>query len=171
MNGTTYGSSYDISWAAEQKVASRNYFDRFFSYGIPTGDVSDERIAEFIRDCSNASQDAMVRRLGQLVNDKTADAAVRKLRSASKSLPEEVAWQLALAIGASGALFPTPPYRSPYGSPLMLAAVLVSELVGRVSEETNRRRLAEAGRGGSGAAAVRSGRFPLAHACEDHRRA
>lgn len=144
LNGTTYGSSYDISWAAEQRVASRNYFDRFFSYGIPTGDVSDERVAEFIRDCSSASQDAILRGLGQLVNDKTAEAAVRKLRSASKSLPEEVAWQLALALGASGKLFPTPPYRSPYGSPFMLAAVLVSELVGRVSEVTNRRRLAEA---------------------------
>lgn len=41
---TYYQSEWDKTWAEEKRISSDKYFDRYFTYSIPLGDISDIRI-------------------------------------------------------------------------------------------------------------------------------
>jgi predicted KAP-like P-loop ATPase len=48
-----YGPESDVGWAREKRVCSRDYFQRYFSYAIAKGDISDRRIDDL---CAAAEQ-------------------------------------------------------------------------------------------------------------------
>lgn len=49
FGNTAYGQDWDSTWAKERRVASDDYFRRYFQYAVPSRDVSDGDVDEFIR--------------------------------------------------------------------------------------------------------------------------
>ena len=48
FGNTHYGSEWEDVWQRNKRICSKAYFDRYFAYAIPTGDISDELIEQLI---------------------------------------------------------------------------------------------------------------------------
>jgi predicted KAP-like P-loop ATPase len=83
-------------WLSRQRVASEDYFDRFFSYSVPKGQLSDE----LVRGLLGSGQDAATAVRSLVGRNHTAkEALLEKLSQHLDSLPpgEELALMQALA--------------------------------------------------------------------------
>src|SRR5690606_5211838 len=90
--------------AHERRVASLEYFDRFFLYGVAGGDVSDAELAGFV-DAVESLSGAM-EGIAQFLDRADPGLVVQKLRRLVSKLDSRVASQLALAVASLGGRFP-----------------------------------------------------------------
>jgi KAP family P-loop domain len=123
-----YGSDWDRRWTTEQRVASKEYFDRYFSYAIPEGDVPDSEILGLLDLCKNADVDTVARRLGELLNSRNAEKLIRKLRIREDTLPPGDSISLGISLALSGGAFPNPDILFAFTTPLSQAAILIAQL-------------------------------------------
>ncbi len=137
-----YGDEWDERWQREQRICSDAYFVRYFHYGIPPRDISDEAIEEILTTSSNSSEDA-ARLITSHCKKGTASILIRKLRSREKTIPVGAIKGLAMAVAISGAAFPRE--RSMYSfvaSTIAQAGILVSNLVKLLPPGAEREQLA-----------------------------
>jgi predicted KAP-like P-loop ATPase len=75
-----YSSESEIGWAREKRICARDYFQRYFSYAIAKGDVSDRQIDEL---CAAAAEQknasAVSHQLKKLMVAKQAESVLTKL--------------------------------------------------------------------------------------------
>jgi predicted KAP-like P-loop ATPase len=43
-----YGNDWDPIWAQQQRICSHEYFQRYFTYSVPPGDIGDGEVARFL---------------------------------------------------------------------------------------------------------------------------
>jgi hypothetical protein len=128
FGGAGYGSNFEEPWAKEKRIASKFYFDRYFSYAIPEGDVSDVVVEDFISSLSNNSVDDIVISLNKIVTFRNADNFILKLRGHEDNLPSKNAQTLGIAIAHCGNLFPNPEIFDPFRTAFSQAAILIAQL-------------------------------------------
>lgn len=128
-----YTNSFAERWASERRVASPAYFQRYFSYAIPEGQISDQELAEFVSSLKTNSDEANATELKRLCRAKNATDVISKLRMLGDTLDVESAVQLARAVVADGSIYPDPKQLWTFSGPFSQAAMLVSGLVGRVT--------------------------------------
>jgi hypothetical protein len=133
-----YGAGWEETWAKEQRVASKQYFGRFFSYSIPEGDVSDQELDSFIGRSESEPVDTIVTELHKIINDRNADVFVLKLRTKEKKLPPKVSRNLALAIAKIGDSLPNPETLFSFTTAFSQAAILVSHLISNIPKGKDR---------------------------------
>lgn len=140
----SYDSDYQ-QWVSEKRVCAEQYFDRYFSYGIPEGDFPDQAIVSIL---SQAAQDgpdtaeALVRRIRESVDGSNAETFVLKLRLRVTGLSPKASKKLAIAIGRTGDLYPNEISFSDTTTTFHDAAMLVRQLVDNVPEGEARLELA-----------------------------
>jgi len=127
-----YGSDCVRSWTAEQRVASSEYFDRYFSYAIPDGDIPDGDILELIKVCNGTDVEVVTRRLGELLTARNAAKFICKLRTREDSLPPGVSLVLGLSLATSGGAFPNPETLFSFTTPFSQAGILIAQLAKNV---------------------------------------
>jgi|GEM_PF-3078309 len=110
LGGSSYAGDYVKGWDEEQRVCSDKYFDRYFNYGIPTGDVADAKIKEFLVLIDNpvTTQDKANKALAKLVAAGHPDVLVSKLRNKEDGYSQVAAEKLAYALVSLGNTFPRP---------------------------------------------------------------
>lgn len=101
-----YGSEWDGTWSAEQRIASREYFDRFFTYSIPLGDLSDREVAEFCEQCSSLTSKQLRDALLAFSDRHALPRMVQRLRQKAASMTPAHASALITAITENGDLLP-----------------------------------------------------------------
>lgn len=99
-------SSYRKEWDLEQRIASKEYFHRYFTKGVPEGDISDKKISEFIKSLSSKEIEQTVDSFRNFVNQKNAEIVIFKLRNQKERLSEETSIKLAQVIAVCGDIFP-----------------------------------------------------------------
>lgn len=77
---THYGDSTVNSWSKNQRICSEDYFDRYFTYSIPTGDIPDSQVHQLLDslkswDITKKSENP----LSELLSDSKTDTLLRKL--------------------------------------------------------------------------------------------
>jgi predicted KAP-like P-loop ATPase len=104
-----YGPEYIAIWAKSQRIASKDYFRRYFNYGVPSDDISDHELQQFIDHFNYLPQmgTLMTSELETLAANNRADVLIRKLRQHEDELSEVASASLAQAIAASGEILPT----------------------------------------------------------------
>jgi predicted KAP-like P-loop ATPase len=75
QNSSSHTDKEGLSEA--KSIASSDYFDRYFTYGIPLGDISDVKIASIL----SQEKNTIVTELESLVSDKGAKIVVKKMRA------------------------------------------------------------------------------------------
>jgi hypothetical protein len=133
-----YGGDWDVQWGKEQRIASRSYFSRYFSYAIPEGDFSDMDMDSFIATLPEVSSDKISERLKQLISPRTAVTVTGKLRSKIGKIASGDSEKLASAIARNGSLFPVSRSLFSYQGAFSQAAMLASDLIENIQETTSR---------------------------------
>lgn len=70
ISNSSYGSDWEETWGSEQRICSRDYFNRYFNYSVPRGDISDLSVDLLINEAESGNLEA--------VNDAVRDASERK---------------------------------------------------------------------------------------------
>lgn len=110
LGGSSYAGDFVKGWDEEQRVCSDKYFDRYFNYGVPVGDVADAKIKEFLVLLDNpaTTQDEANKALGKLVAAGHPDVLVSKLRNKEDNYSQVAAEKLAYALVSLGSTLPRP---------------------------------------------------------------
>jgi len=96
--GASYGNEWDTTWAAEKRICSREYFGRYFAYGVPQRDIPDRDIDALLAQTCEGDQDGVAASLDEFFQKNAADVLIRKLRGHENTLDLENASVLILAI-------------------------------------------------------------------------
>ena len=123
-----YGSDWQRRWTSEQRVASKEYFDRYFSYAIPEGDIPDGEILSLLECCKGTGVEAVAQRLGELLTSRNAEKLIQKLRIREDSLPTDVSISLGTGLALSGGSFPNPETLFSFTTPFSQAGILIAKL-------------------------------------------
>jgi hypothetical protein len=92
-------------WEQEQRIASKQYFNRFFSYTVTKGEISDLELESFLRKSENNPIPDIVSDLKRLIKKGSVDKLVLKLIEQVKKLSPETSRKLALALSQGGNSF------------------------------------------------------------------
>jgi predicted KAP-like P-loop ATPase len=128
----------------EKRIASKYYFQRYFTYGVPPHDVSDNELEELLHSIPDKSTDFVQSKLKKLVADGRADVLIQKLRSFEDELSPEVAKSLAIGIAHIGSLLPkSHPTDNFFGlGTYAQASAMIRHLVDRISDSNEREEFA-----------------------------
>lgn len=138
----SYGSSWDVTWNKEKRACSEHYFQRFFNYSVPPGDISDKTLDSFLLDLEGRSDDDTAQAFLKLT--KSPEEIVRlveKLRFRESLIPESAIRKFVLAVAKNGAIFPEK--NDMFFSTINQAAFLLTGLLARVGKIKDRESLAK----------------------------
>lgn len=144
LSNVTYGGEWDKTWADGQNIASSKYFDRYFSYSVPEGDISDQEIASLLQRLDTQSPTEIGAHLREIATERNVEVLLYKLRIKEKKLGAPKSRNLALALSSIGDIFPNPDIPFAFTNPFHQAAILIAQLVKNLPEGTERLSLGEA---------------------------
>jgi hypothetical protein len=125
-------------WAEQQRVTSEQYFDRYFSYTVIRGDISDLEIDAFLAQIGSRSPDEISFEITKFVTEGSPDILVTKLQLRRQRLAPQTSRSLALAIARNSDLFQGPQGSLQYSSPLSQAGLLTAELTASIPDGQER---------------------------------
>jgi hypothetical protein len=137
-----YGREWDGIWEREQRVCSEHYFNRYFTYSVPPGDVGDLEIERLLETLSEADPSEADGSLALFAARNAVSQVIRKLRSREDVIGALVARRLSLAIVRNGSLLPRERAMILSDATFMQAAILTAHLLRRVSPDEDREELA-----------------------------
>jgi hypothetical protein len=141
---TSYSSSPEGAWANAQRVAAREYFPRYFSYAILSGDVHDRSITEILTAVTTGDRDGIESEIRQLVTPRNAENFVQKLRRQEHTVTGPERGTLALALAKCGDVFPNPSTGIfAILNPRPQIAIMISNLIESSSASDERMKTAE----------------------------
>lgn len=117
----------------DKRVSSEAYFSRYFLYSVPDNDVSDTMVSLFLAELETLGEEEMDNRLSEMVNARSVDRLVEKLRYMEEDLSEKVSKLLAKSISRSGHLFSNNLSFFSFLTTFTQAAILASKLLRNVS--------------------------------------
>ena len=123
-----YGSDWEKTWSEEQRVASKDYFDRYFSYAIPEGDVPDREIENLLGICEKGDIEATTINIKALLTSRNAEKVFKKLRYREKTCNSVISETLGRSLALSGETFPDPDTLFSFTTPFSQASILISQL-------------------------------------------
>lgn len=127
-----YGHDWENEWAREQRVCSGQYFKRYFTYGVPPGDVSDVEVRTLVEQLAGVAPARLNEVIKQFADRGGIPQLIRKLRALENTLDAKAAHQLALGIARNGSVIPRERGMLISDDTLRQAAILVAHLLLRI---------------------------------------
>ncbi|WP_100489248.1 KAP family P-loop NTPase fold protein [Sporolactobacillus pectinivorans] len=137
-----YGSEWEKSWNENQRVCADKYFERYFSYSIPKEDISDQGIKKLLLLTERMSSDEIKQEIDGILDARNAKVFISKLRDRAKSLSQNQAETLAMAISKLGNNLPNPRQFLTPMNPYSQGAILIGELIESVNDKNDQINLA-----------------------------
>jgi hypothetical protein len=129
-----YGYDWDEEWARTKRIASKDYFLRFFTYAIGEADISDLAVENFLSSMPSKSVEQLVRDFAQITTRKNAEIVIAKLRLQEKQLDAERCSLLGRVIARSASLLPNAQTITGLTQPFAQAGILVTQLLKNFSQ-------------------------------------
>lgn len=127
-----FGDSWDADWEKDQKIASRQYFARYFSYSVPPRDVPDQAISQFLELAGQGNPSASGQALHAFSERKALPRLITKLRRLEDNVDAPTASGLITALVAPAISIPNE--KSMLGtSTLTQTGILVARLLLRIA--------------------------------------
>ncbi|CAN5558017.1 hypothetical protein BH10ACI1_BH10ACI1_03090 [soil metagenome] len=109
-----YGTDWYELWTKEKRIASPDYFQRYFNFGVSSDDISDIEFERFIYNLTSQTEEQNSNAIKQLISNNREELFLQKASLFTDSLEEELeeglaktrAVKLAKAIAVSGDYFP-----------------------------------------------------------------
>lgn len=132
FGNTSYGSDWEKQWDEKQRVCSNQYFQRYFTYSIPKGDISDHFINELLFSTEKfTSEKEILEEIMKVMTPRNAENLIFKMRNRTENLSDEKSKALALAVSKIGNSLPNPPsllFSTAYYRGAMLTGDLIESL-------------------------------------------
>jgi hypothetical protein len=106
VGSTGYGNEWDGVWGGEQKVCSSDYFKRYFTYGVPVGDVPDAEVAALCETALNISDADKRMLLESFAARQGLPRVITRLRQREDTLSQEQASALITTFAKNADLLP-----------------------------------------------------------------
>lgn len=133
-----YGSDWEKKWSEAQRICSKAYFQRYFSYAVPEDDIPDQTIASLIEISSVGTVTQATELLKQILTNENADRLIRKLRYRANTIAQQPSITLAKAIFVHSCQYPNPEDLFDWNNPFVQAAMLISELIQNIIDKPER---------------------------------
>lgn len=133
-----YGSDSLPRWALEQRISAPEYCPRFFTYGVPRNDVPDAEVTAIIEAAGSGDAPAVEAYLTAHLIDSKARRVIEKLRAFETTVDATAAETLAIVMATQGRNIPNPPALFSIAEPPTQAAILISHLLRRISNQAVR---------------------------------
>jgi hypothetical protein len=121
-------TEWDRTWAKQKRIASVEYFDRYFTYAIPVGDISDAEVDQLVGLFGSESDRDEAVELAQRLVGLSGETLVQKLANRQPGLTGDAARNAALVVSVLGDEFADTPGFARL-STMERAALLVSKLM------------------------------------------
>jgi predicted KAP-like P-loop ATPase len=95
-----------LEWYKAKRIVSPEYFNRYFSYCVLKGEISDVSFDSFIATAKEKQADEIKQSLKDLIKSSSAKNFLHKIRSLEEDLDWETSKKIGIVIGLSGELFP-----------------------------------------------------------------
>ena len=129
IDGMHISTPTDEQWYKEKRIASENYFQRYFSYSISKDDVSDNTIENFIISIPELDLNDIIRELRSIIDNKNVNKVLFKLIQHKNKVQNDNALKLSKAISEIGDLFTPPSEYALFQNPQYLASLLIHDLL------------------------------------------
>lgn len=107
LGGSNYGSDWQTSWTKELRLCSKEYFRRYFHYGVPPGDISNKAVENIAAVADKATApDELINLLREKTHGQGWKVLIQKLREKENQLPPTSAKWLAISLARISADFP-----------------------------------------------------------------
>lgn len=143
LKNTIYGSDWDEVWARKQKICTSEYFQRYFTYGIPYGDISDIKIEDFLQKITDQYEADQSKLFDSFSAEGAIPKLISKLRDAAETLPENQSIALLVVLAKNASLVPRERGPMVFGGTRMQCGILMSELLRRINSIILRKEIAE----------------------------
>jgi len=142
FENTHYGLDWEQKWADEKRVASTKYFDRYFTFSIPVGDISDMQVDEFINSLEDRKPEEIITFLRQELTNQNAESFIFKLNQRIEKITSKGRVNLAICLCLFGEHLPNPQGLFSFEKPFARAAILITRLIDRQETEDSKMDLA-----------------------------
>jgi predicted KAP-like P-loop ATPase len=105
FGNTAYGFESEAAWTKEKRVCSTEYFQRYFSYALAKGDISDHKIAALLTAAEQNNAKLVSKQFEELLSTETAESVLSKLSHRTDELSAPGAALLAKEFSRYGTLF------------------------------------------------------------------
>jgi len=143
VGSTGYGSEWEEEWGSEQKVCSKQYFKRFFTYSVPLGDVPDARVTALCDEAPVASNEEQRALIESFAERQGLPRVISRLRQIAGSLTSAQASALITMFARNGDLLPRERGMMIMADTRATAGMLISELLRQVPAGVERQMEAE----------------------------
>jgi hypothetical protein len=143
LGNMTYAHDWDQRWAREQRICSEEYFDRYFGYAVPPGDVSDKEIAAFVEQPSSVSEADLQDELVRIAGTNGIRTVISKLRRIEDTIAVAAIPRLAIVLARMGRLVPREKAMLANDWSSSQTAILIAHLIKRIQDAQERDALAK----------------------------
>lgn len=105
-NYASFDGRLTNDWFKQKRIVSPKYFNKYFSYAVIKGEISDIAFQNFLSDVSAQSIDEVTSSIKTLVEQSSPDNFLQKIRSIEEDFKWEEAIKIAKAISATSEVFP-----------------------------------------------------------------
>lgn len=132
-----YGRDWIPRWRKAQRICAPDYFDRYFSYGIPIGDLADTELQSFLEHLHEQSEEEAAGALDTLFELSTPKRVVEKLRPLEATFDPETSRALVFAIADRSDVIPDLPAgpMSDFATPFEQAALHIAHVVAHMPSD------------------------------------
>lgn len=131
----SYGSDWESVWSEGQRLASNDYFRRYFQYSVPKRDIADGFLHRLFETAANGDSEGTDEALAEITDRKAWGRALDKLFSGSEGVSDTAKLTLATAFARHSERLPAE--RGPFSalfSTMSRSAILVARLLRQVSD-------------------------------------
>jgi hypothetical protein len=127
-----YGGDWDQTWTREKRICSKDYFNRYFTYAVPTGDMSDQSVEEVISKAAEGDEATVATIVDAAFDRDAASLLIRKLRSREDVIDIRAVRALSLALASRASRIPSTNDIFLGDFTLIQATTLISKLAARL---------------------------------------
>jgi len=119
------------NWFKKRRIVSPDYFQRYFSYTVLKGELSDVSFDEFKNQLEILEVEDVIVNIKKLISSSSTDNFLHKLRSIEEDFNWEISKKLAICIALSGDIFPDKQSFFSFGidSPKGQAAIFIYQII------------------------------------------
>lgn len=141
-SNTYYPSDWDIAWQRKKKICSRDYFERYFIYSIPKGDLSDIKFEQFLKQSDSMSIEELSDNFNSSFNIDETAAFIYKIQFQFDKIPINCIGKLAIALAKNGTKYKKDDSEVFSFSTFDRSAFVIVQMLERISDLSERQYLA-----------------------------
>lgn len=105
-NYASYDGTLTNNWFKQKRIVSPKYFNKYFSYAVIKGEISDIAFQNLLSDISTQSIDEVASSIKTLVKQSSPDNFLQKIRSIEEDFKWDESVKIAKAISSISEVFP-----------------------------------------------------------------